>query len=232
MTRCYDCGIELHKGNTTREHIPAQNLFEGFPDEYKMNRLTVKACQGCNSRYSKIDNELRDAIGMMNDNNPLQKDITGKAVRSILRRKDWEERFSFQYGRLPGISFSYDNFKELHIKNFKGTFYSKYNFPFPADFEIGVVSEGDESDDKAMNFAQAFYNFVAEKNEWLISGHEDVFKYSLRLGKVENGMFVETQDLDDAIFIACVLVYHKKLCPVIFAMRTDFINEMQKEKQP
>lgn len=232
MVRCYDCGIELNKTNTTKEHIPAQNLFEGFPNEYKINRLTVKACQACNSRYSKIDNELRDAIGMMNENNPLQKDLTGKAVRSILRKKDWIERFDFQNGSLPGVHFSYDDFKKLHIKNFKGTFYSIFGFPLPTDFEIGVVSEGDESSTEVMKFAQAFYNFVAEKNDWLKSGHEDVFKYALRLGKIEGGIFVETTDIEEAIFVACVLIYHRKLCPVIFAMKTNFIDELQKEKQP
>jgi len=39
MPICYNCGDEFPEENLTREHIPAQNLFVGYADEYKVNRM-------------------------------------------------------------------------------------------------------------------------------------------------------------------------------------------------
>ena len=91
MPLCYNCGQEFDKEKITREHIPAQNTFVGYPDNYKSNRLVVPACFDCNNRYSKIDQEIRDAIGIMNEDNELQNEMTAKAVRSIMRNQNWQK---------------------------------------------------------------------------------------------------------------------------------------------
>ena len=50
--RCYNCGKILKPNEITREHIPARNLFEGYDEQYKVQRITVKACRKCNQEYS------------------------------------------------------------------------------------------------------------------------------------------------------------------------------------
>jgi hypothetical protein len=78
--KCCDCGIHLNKTEKTAEHIPAKNLYSTYPEEYKQNLLTVPACKSLNNRYSKIDQVIRDAIGIMNENDANQLSLTKKAV--------------------------------------------------------------------------------------------------------------------------------------------------------
>lgn len=59
---CYNCGIELEDKDVTREHIPARNLFEGYDEKYKVNRLTVPACLKCNGQYSPTDEEFSSYV--------------------------------------------------------------------------------------------------------------------------------------------------------------------------
>ncbi len=41
---CYNCGKELENKDVTREHIPSRNLFEGYDEKFKVNRITVSVC--------------------------------------------------------------------------------------------------------------------------------------------------------------------------------------------
>lgn len=233
MKRCYDCGVELNSANRTKEHIPARNLYAGYSEKHKENRLTVPACRDCNFQYSKIDHEVRDAIGIMNENNSDQKELTGKAIRSILRNSNWENRFSGKKGSLPSIQFQMDDFTRLHTKNFKGIFYNAFGIPLPKEFEIGVVSEGHEADKQAMRLAQFFYNYIAFGDDWSHSGHEDVFRFKIKaFCLLDDGQIGETNNMTSAIGVSSVMIYHNKLCPVIFALKSDFIDQTLEGKQP
>ena len=64
---CYNCRKKISKKESTKEHIPAKALFSGYGIEFKENRITVYACEKCNNDYSKIDQEIRNAIGVTND---------------------------------------------------------------------------------------------------------------------------------------------------------------------
>jgi len=221
--RCYNCGIQLTKDTKTREHIPAQNTFVGYSPEYKKNRITVPACHTCNNEYSKIDQEIRDAIGVINEDNEKQKEITRKAAKSITRNRNWTDRINFRNGQVASVSFSYNKFKKLHIKNFKGLFYHKYGFPIPENYEIAIIAEGDEGDKKLMGIAQNWYNYVAEGDNWNASGHKDIFQFKIKYMTCdENDTIIDGGDIKDAIAFVGVLVYHKTLCPVIFAAKEDF----------
>lgn len=50
MVYCYNCKSQISRkeGTETKEHIPAQNLFAGFGDAYKKNRIAVSSCLKCN----------------------------------------------------------------------------------------------------------------------------------------------------------------------------------------
>lgn len=88
--RCYNCGRIMNLSNTkpketsqTKEHIPAKNLYEGYPENYKVNRITVLGCWSCNHEYSSIDDELRDIIRVINDKDELQDALTQKAIKNM-----------------------------------------------------------------------------------------------------------------------------------------------------
>ena len=58
--KCYNCGEPLTKKTKTKEYVPQQNLFKGFPEDHKKNRITVPSCFECNNGASDIDDELRN----------------------------------------------------------------------------------------------------------------------------------------------------------------------------
>jgi len=85
MDYCYNYGKELTEDNSSNEHIPAKNLFNGYPENYKQNRIIMPACIECNHRYSKIDQEIRANADLH------QQELTRQAVKLILRRNDWKD---------------------------------------------------------------------------------------------------------------------------------------------
>ena len=101
LKRCYNCGCEFTDDNKeTVEHVPMQALYAGYSPEYKVNRITVSGCYKCNHEYAKIDQELRDFIGITNDNDEAQLELTAKAVRNITRVKDFWKRLTPLAGEL------------------------------------------------------------------------------------------------------------------------------------
>lgn len=178
MAICYNCGTELTADNSTVEHVPAKNLYEGFSDELKRNRITVPACRTCNNLYSKIDQEIRDAIAIKSDNIEERQALIGKGVRSIMRHSNWKDRTHIDIsGNVIAVDFSYANLRELHIKNFKALFYRKYGFPVPGDFIIEIIADGDEN---LIGTAQFLHDYIRQDKEWEISGHPDIFKFILK----------------------------------------------------
>jgi hypothetical protein len=225
---CYNCGIELTEETNHEEHIPAKNLFRDYPNEYKVDLLKVPACYACNIElYSKIDQEIRDAIAIQNENNDLQNEMTRKAVKSIMRKSNWKDRvFSADNGKSFDVSFSYNDIEKLHIKNFKGLFFANYGQPISNEYEIKVIAEGDEENvllQKANAFLRDYVNF--EKG-WTHIGHPEVFKYKLKAMIEENdGLFYDGDNINDAIGFVCIMDYHGTLKPLVIANKTEFINQ-------
>lgn len=232
MQICYNCGSEFPEEKITREHIPAQNLFVGYGDEFKVNRLVVPACFDCNNKYSQIDQEIRDAIGIMNNNDDNQIELTRKAVKSIMRRKNWADRLFFSEGKVLAVDFSYNEFKKLHIKNFKGVFYNKYKRPLPKDFEVEIIAEGDEEDEKLMGIGKLFYDYVIEDNIFLVSGHEDIFMYNIKtMNTTETEYVADSDDIENALCIIGVFVYHKNLCSIVIAAKKEFLEGINQKRK-
>jgi hypothetical protein len=224
---CYNCGIELTAATNHVEHIPAKNIFATYPPKYKQQLVTVPACFDCNNDFSKIDQEIRDAIGIMNDKNDLQNEMTRKSVKSIMRKSNWVNRVvSTDDGKAFEVSFSYDDFKKLHIKNFKGLFYHKYGFPLPKEYQVEIIAEGDEEHEKLQNIAKFLYGYTDEGIKWNSIGHEDVFEYKIKsMIADKNGMIYDDENIEHAIGFVCIMHYHHSIKPLIIASRTDFINE-------
>ncbi len=229
MEYCYDCGIELTKENSNKEHIPARNLYNGYPEEYKQNRITINACIECNHKYSKIDQEIRDAIGIMNDVDPNQQEVTRQAVKSILRRNNWKERVEQnENGNVVSVSFSYEELRQLHIKNFKGLFYKTFGQPVPDNYEIEIVSDGDEEYEHLIKVAQVMHDYINSFNDWKPSGHKDVFMYDIKTMAVNSEGNIDHDDnLDNSLAVVGILVYHQKLSAVVVAAKKDYLETIK-----
>jgi hypothetical protein len=232
MQLCYNCGNEFPEENITREHIPAQNLFVGYGNEYKVNRLVVPACFECNNQYSQIDQEIRDAIGVMNNHNDDQIELTRKSIKSIMRQKNWADRLHFSDGKVLSVNFSYDDLKKLHIKNFKGVFYAKYKRPLPKDFEVEIIAEGDEENEKLMGIGKLFYDYVVQNDEFLISGHEDIFMYNIKtMNPTDSEYVIDNGDVENSLCVIGVFVYHKNLCSIVIASKKEFLDRIRQKKR-
>jgi hypothetical protein len=170
----------------------------------------------------------------MNNDNKSQKQLTEKAVRSILRRHDGMERLEFSNsGNVLGVSFDYWKLVELHKKHFKALFYERYGESLDeTKFRIQVICEGDEDDPKAMSVFGNMYQYLIADGNWSVSGHEDIFQYRIR-SIADDGQrhMVDTLDLNHAIGVAAVMVYHKNLCAVVIAMRIDYMNTLEEERK-
>ncbi len=221
---CYNCGKPLSKQDETVEHIPAKCFFVGYGDDYKKNRITVPACNECNNAYSKIDQELRDAIGIMTDNHTDKSELVSKSVRSILRQKDGVKRILSKDGSIY-IEFSYNKLREIHIKNFKGIYYHKFGKPLPEKYQNEIITEGDQSEVSYEKLA-ALYNYLDNyKKEWSHSGNPNIFKYKM-VGFNNNNRFEEINE--DTEFILAKMIYHEEIICFVFGATKRIIEKFKK----
>ena len=227
MKRCYNCTKELDKRSVTKEHIPAKANFVGFSNEYKVNRITVPACYKCNQDYSTIDQEIRDAIGIMNENNEMHNVITEMAVSSLLKQKNANERLIFKSGIVLGVVFDREIFKKLHIKNFKGIFYYEFGLPISNDFIFEVILEEKFEIASKYKWFNTLYNYVSDQNETKVSGHRDIFEYKLKkMNLNENNELNEIGQLEDAKAFVGFINYLDSMKVVILAIREEFKTKL------
>lgn len=227
---CYNCGIVLTGDNATVEHVPAKNLYEGFGDDFKKNRITVPACHKCNNLYSKVDQEIRDALAVKNDSLEKKQDLTGKGVRSIMRRSNWKDRTHFNHnGQVIAVDFGYDELRKIHIKNFKALFFRKYGFPVPDDFEIDIIADGD---DGKIETAKVIHDYLRIDKEFEYSGHPDIFKFILKdmTPDAAQNKIYESNDFDKLVGVAGLLVYHDDMGAIVVAGKKDFVESCKRRK--
>lgn len=226
LKRCYNCGREFTDDNKeTVEHIPMQALYAGYSSEYKNNRITVPGCYTCNHEYAKIDQELRDFIGIINNDNDSQLELTAKAVRNITRVKDFWKRLSLLDGGLE-VEFNLDSLAKIHKKHFKGLFYHKYRIPLSKEYEIRVIADGDEHDSKLVEYVNIFHQQLGvEPVPWLASGHKDIFQYRLATLRCDGGDIYKVVDdvPNGSDWIICEMIYHKERYAMCLAAKTKFL---------
>jgi hypothetical protein len=206
---CYDCGMPIEKSELTKEHIPAQCFFVGYGEEFKVNRITIPAHKVCNQYYSKIDQELRNAIGVMTNNQTDKRELVSKSLKSLFSKKDGIERLSFENGTIA-MSFNYGILRELHLKNFKGLFFHKYKIPLPERFTIEIVTVGDQEKFPLEQCDQLFHTVDNLIPKWEISGHSEIFKYKLVVfDSYGNNCEFDNNSKDQLIF--SIMVYNEEL---------------------
>ncbi len=175
MNCCYNCGKPISKkdGTETREHIPAQNLFAGYSDEFKMNRIVVPACKVCNGGSSTVDEEFRNMIGIIS-NYGEQQTISANAAKSIITHKKQFYRIRLDSaGSVKSVEFNKKLLLDNHIKVFRGLFYHQYKRPVPSEYKVGASFDPTE-------FSGSCIRYLEENFKWKYSGHADVFDYILQ----------------------------------------------------
>lgn len=225
MKRCYDCGIpfsSLKKEERTKEHIPAQTFFNGYPLEYKDQRKTVPACYKCNQKYAVIDDQLRDLIGVINEDDPQKVEITKKAVRKIFdNKKDLSNRISFEEKSI-WFSFDMNLIDQLHKKNFKGIYTNITKQPLLNSYSIDVYSIG--QDQKKLDLGEVFISELKAIGNWDKSGNEKVFKFKMCSLNIENTEFIEfdskTLNYEPDVLV-CAMEYNLAVVALVVAMKPN-----------
>ncbi len=175
---CYNCGAILDNNNWTDEHIPPKNLYDGFDQSFKINRITVPACNTCNHLFSKIDCEIRDALAIKTEELTSRQKLAEKGTRSITRVNNWLERAHFDKdGKVVAIDFKYKAFHDSHKKNFKRLFYNKYGFSIPEEFQIEVIADDDTY--KRFFLSQVLAAYLDKYAGFEQSGHPDILSLNL-----------------------------------------------------
>jgi hypothetical protein len=225
---CYNCGIELDEKDVTREHIPAKNLFEGYDEKYKVNRITVPACLTCNGQYSPTDEEFRNMIGIIAKNKANNK-IIDKSVRSILRKDSTKQRLAFDgFGKVSGVSFNEIPIENYHKKNFKGLFYYQYGKILPDGYELFVnINENDWSETTLW-----ILGYLKQLFQRKYSGHPDIMEYVIQPFR-QNNENPQKHDLkpteNENIFFG-YMDYNKEHSALVIAVRKAWLEEIKKQK--
>ncbi len=205
--QCYNCRKYFEETNVTREHIPARTLFTGYDEKYRVNRITIPACQECNNSFSPTDEEFRNMIGIITKHKDAN-EITKKSVKSILRKNSSQSRLQFdETGKVSGVTFSEVPIEEFHKKNIKGLFYHEYETVLPQEYELLVnIDENDWSEGVLSVIGYLTNNFT-----WKVSGHEDIFRYILQPFRenLQNNDKSDILPVGNEPFYLCLMEYNK-----------------------
>jgi hypothetical protein len=216
--KCYNCGLDVTRKNQSKEHIPAQALFTGYPYTYKIKRISVTSCKACNNYYSSVDEEFRNLIGVIN-NSPERETITKKSIWSNFQFWKKQNRLRFDTnGRVSGVEFDTNQIELFHKKNFKGIFYKEYGYPISNDFDIVVdINEGDWR-----NGLLSSIGYLQDHFNWKISGHKDIFHYIIQPFRenLSNGIQKDIKPSETDSHFLALLKYNQSYVAFVGARRT------------
>jgi hypothetical protein len=218
MIYCYNCGsvISRKEGTETKEHIPAQNLFVGFGDEYKKNRIAVPSCLKCNGDSTNIDEEFRNVIGTISNFDSLSA-ISHNTAKAIVTHNHQYDRLRFnKSGNVIGVQFDKKLILDNHIKVFKGLYYHQYRKPIGKEYTIIASMEPDAASGSCIQYLQ-------ENFEWKHSGHPDVFSYILQPVR-ENVNNPDKKDLTPQLnepFFVAIQKYNNSHAGLVIATNTE-----------
>ena len=223
---CY-CGEEMIKrkkakkfkiyplNGATVDHVPQQCLFDGYGSEYTLNRITVPACLKCNREFGEIEDDLRDLIGISNENNDERIELTKTGVKSIFSRENWQDKiYTDEKGNVRGVEFDFNTLKKNHIKNFKGVYFKEFKSIVPQDYKISVVDQPSNHEAQKL-----ILEFLESNAVWKKSGSEDIFRYKIVPYKNNGGQIVKALSLPDSMGVFCLLEYHKSILILVIGKK-------------
>jgi len=175
---------------TTKDHIPARNLFKTSPPN---NLITVPACLSCNHDASKDDEWFRNYLvsddrirnhtesqELLNAfNRSLQRpQNTGlrETINRSLRRFPLITEGGIYYGEGTALESDFKRETRVLTRIIKGLFYHEFQRPHPDENSISVFScktmgQGEES----LNVVLELIGYIKKENKKKIGN--DVFSY-------------------------------------------------------
>jgi hypothetical protein len=215
MNLCYDCGKPIDPKDEDKEHIPQKCLLDDVPTDQRGSFITIPAHKTCNNKYSKIDNALRDIIGLSSDE---ESKTTDKSIRSLLRQSDEKifSKVSFEK-KEAYINFNIEDVRNSHIKNFKGIFYREYGQPLPDDFDVNVLTDFNNFEDiqNGIKLTQRFLEMPNVRES--ISGSAEVFKArTIALSPQGNPIEIFNEGI---LLVISELIYHNKMSALVIARK-------------
>ena len=101
----------------------------------------------------------------------------------------------------------------------------------PKEWRVEVVANF-ENEINLVIAAKEIYAYVYKDIDWSISGHEDIFRYKIKtLVPDIYGNLNDTGNLEDAITIASIQEYHKKISFVVLAVKHKYLNSKRKQQK-
>ena len=83
-----------------------------------------------------------------------------------------------------------------------------------------------------MENGKLFYDYAIENDDFLISGHEDIFIYNIKaMNPTDTEYLVVNGDIENSLCIIGVLVYHKNLCSIVIAAKKEFLQGIEQKKK-
>jgi hypothetical protein len=147
------CGLCGEHSEVTREHFVPRCL---WPGPLPAQTETIPACDKCNAGSNLDDEYFRNMLVMMFDQDHPQKNalFEGPVLRSLAKHPGWVEDFlknmkirplltpgGLWLGNYPSIPLDGDRFFGSLNKIVKGLFFMIRKQPFPADGQIGIISQ-------------------------------------------------------------------------------------------
>jgi hypothetical protein len=205
-----------------------ENLFEGYDEKFKVNRITVSACYDCNNKYSPTDEQFRNMIGIIAKRKENKK-IAEKSIRSIKRKNGTGRGISFDsFGKVTGITFDEVPIENFHKKIFKGLFLHQFGTVINDDYDIYVNIDEDDWSEPTMGFL----GYLKGLFEFKQSGHIDILKYSIqpfRLG-IENKFKEDLEPTENENIFIGYMDFNKEHASLVIAVRKGYLEEIKKRK--
>lgn len=216
MKFCFNCGKPFSSSpeeRKTKDHIPPQCFYIGFPEHYKLNRKTVACCFTCNNGFSNLDELFRNILGFTNDINGNEQ-ITKEAVRALFDKG----QIVNESGQSPSIQVSETDIFNFHKRCFKALHSKTYREYLDENlFQIAVIHEHDY---ERISIAMTLQQFVVKDNTWQVSGHSDVFKYCIKQIAFDASQeMISATNLNYTEFVGIVMVYLESYAVVVFAQK-------------
>jgi Leucine-rich repeat (LRR) protein len=201
--------------NETVEHIPMRGLFDGYGDEFKINRITVPSCFKCNNETSSIDEDFRNFIASIGET-PILAPMADKTIRSVLDyRKMFDRIYTDPVTGKTGLLTDPNIVVEYQKKVFRGLFCHQYKIPLPKEYIIKVDIDAAGNNHLSIPFIKYYDRNFAYKH----SGSPYVFRYILQPFRKDLNQ-LEKKDLalssSDKQFVS-IHVYNNCFVSVVYA---------------
>lgn len=186
---CYWCG----KKATSVEHVPPKNL---FPNDYKIDLLTVGACIDHNEKFSKLDERMRFHMTLMGDPEIARNQFEKKVLKGLARGKSkglMTDLFSNSFVGNNDKKWQRDDsnvFSLYFEKIIRGLFF--YHYQAHVNGSTSYFSNKIQMIDMTADAHFYYYVLFKELNSRWINGNsknKSIFDYKYFFSEEENRFF-------------------------------------------